>query len=299
MARASITDEAEERMVEPGEVPIPLEPTRGGTSVARLVDVSISTDSVVATVTIVTDEPPRRIEVDWGDGDEDVVNHRPGSLVRDAADFVDEPLPEGTYQLHHAYEAPADGLPFEHTLLLRVDDVDGGVDFEIHPITLTPRYRITHYPMTVRLAGPCDPAFQSTSELDVQQVVGGDLVNEWHWEPSNNFFGESQRFRLEGSGLRREFEVPQEVGDVGSETVYFELTETDPDWDDKGTIGAHLTLDSRGYEGYFGDSIEGEVHLADPVFGGCNVVYRYDTEMELLVPLPRSDRVVFSSELFA
>jgi len=299
MARASITDEAEERTFEPSEVPIPLEPTHGGTSVARIVDVSISTDSVVATVTIVTDEPPRRIEIDWGDGDEDVVNHRPGFLVPDAADFVDEPLPEGTYRLHHAYDAPDDGQPFERTLLLRVDDVDGGVDFDIRPITLTPRYRITHYPMTVRLGGPCDLAVESTSELDIQQVVGGDLVNEWHWEPSNNFFGESQRFRLEGSGLRREFEVPQELGDVSSESVYFEVTETDPVWDDKGTIGAHLSLDHRGYEGYFGDRIEGEVQLSDPVGGGCKVIYSYDEEMELLVPLPTRDRVVFSDEVFA
>lgn len=301
MAR-TITDETAEERAEAPALLTPIEPSEGERPAARIVDFSITTDSVVATATVITDEATRRVEIDWGDGEEDVVNHRPGTLVRDPSGMIDDPLPEGTYELYHAYDAPEDGLPFERTVLLRVDDVDGGVDFEIQQVRLTPRYRVTHYPMTVRLAGPCDFGGQ-TSEIDIEQVVGGNLVNEWHWEPSNNFFGESQRFRLEGSGVRREFEVPRNVGDVSSESVYFEFAETDPGLalnpDDKGTFSARLHLDPEGYTGYYSEGVEGRAHLSDAWGHSCDVICSYDKEMELMVPLPTSDPVVFADDVIA
>lgn len=273
---------------------IPLEPAEEMRPVAKIVDSSLATDSVVATATVVTDSTTRRIEVDWGDGEKDVVNERPGTLTKDRPVNTSNPLPDGTYQLSHAYEVSKDGRPFEHTVLLRVDDTDGGVDFDVHRITLTPRYKVTNYPVTVRLKHGCDSQLESQNEFEIQQTVGGEVVNQWPWNPSNNFFGASQSFLLPGSGVTREFERPPQSQGGGSESVTFEFVENDPLWDDVVRFRSKFGLDSRGYEGYFTERIEGEASG-----DGCTILYSYSTEMELLVPLPDGDGAVFSEEVFA
>lgn len=295
MSQAIEPDELAAESVDEPQLVMPVEPTEDEGPVARIVDFSVGTESVVATATVVTDDATRRIEVDWGDGEEDVINHRPGFLVRNG-DFRDDSLPEGTYQLYHAYDGPEDGRSFEHTVLVRVDDVDGGVDFAVRRITLSPRYRVTHYPLTVRLDGPCDSLFESANEFEIKQVVGGDVVNEWDWDPSNNFFGPSQNFRLEGSGVTREFDGPFAEDGTTFESLSFDFTEKDPISNDKGRVSAHLTLDSRGYDGYFAERIERYEQISDKFFGGCEIIYSYTKEMELLVPLPTNDRAVFSDE---
>lgn len=274
---------------------IPIKPTKAKRAVARIVESFITTDSVVASATIVTDNTTRRIEVDWGDGKNDVINHRPGLLMRNLPVNGDDPLPSGTYQVHHIYDVSEDGRPFDHSVLLRVDDRNGGVDFRIHKITITPRYKVTHYPMTVRLKHGCDPAHESENEFNIQQTVSGNLqANQWDWYPSNNFFGTSQSFRLEGSGVTREFERPPIGEGGGSQAISFEFTEKDWIWDDLIRIYLFIGLDHRGYEGYFSERIE------DEAYGdGCTIIYSYSKEMELIVPLPTRDRAVFSSEILA
>ncbi|SFG46524.1 hypothetical protein SAMN04488063_2136 [Halopelagius inordinatus] len=289
MSKVAGVESGEERRLS-----IPLEPTGTTDAVARIVDSSVATDSVVATATIVTDDPVRRVEVDWGDGETDVVTRRPGLLTRDRPAHGGDPLPDGTYQLTHAYAVSDDGRPFDHSVLLRVDDADGGVDFDVHRITLTPRYKVTHYPMTVRLKHGCDSSLEPGSEFDIRQTVGGDVVNQWEWYPSNNFFGTSQSFRLDGSGVTREFERPPLSEGGGVEAVSFEFTERDPLWDDLVRIYLYVGLDHRGYSGYFSERVEDEASG-----DGCTIVYSYSKEMELLVPLPAGDDPAFSGEVFA
>jgi hypothetical protein len=129
-----------------GNLEIPIESQPKGYAVARIVDFSITTDSVVATATILTDNTMSRIVVDWGDGEVDTLTYKPGELAPAASLFgEDDPLPPGTYRFSHAYDEPEDKQPFEYIVLVRVEDKDGSVDFRVARITLTPRYRVTNY----------------------------------------------------------------------------------------------------------------------------------------------------------
>jgi hypothetical protein len=249
------------------EIPIKPEPERY--PVANIADFLITTDSVVAIATVVTDNTMRRIVIDWGDGETDTLNYRPGRDIPTVFD-EDDPLPPGTYKFRHAYEVSEDGRPFEYFVLLRVDDRDGGVDFRIIKVTLTPRYKVTNYRTTVRLLSRCDPIGESTSEFDIDQIVDGAIVNRWHWEPSNSFFGESQRFRLEGSGVARELTVAD-----GFVDVRLVLTETDLFFDE------HLVVNESISATQESERIERTVSS-----GGCKVLVRYDREVQLIVPLP-------------
>ena len=238
---------------------------------ANIQDLSITTDSVVATATVATNGTSRRVLVDWGDGETDIVNTIPGVHVPLG---TAEPLPEGTYRLSHAYAEPDDRLPFEFFVLVRVEDFQGSVDFRVRKITLTPRYRCTNYRTSVRLASQCDSIFESSNEFDITQIVDDQPVNQWHWEPSNNFFGESQFFRLEGSGVTRELTVAD-----GLFNIRLEFVERDPVFDD------HLATSQS-----FGARTETELVEREITTGGggCKVIVRYDREIQLIVPLPRT-----------
>jgi hypothetical protein len=184
----------------------------------------------------------------------------------------DDPLPSGTYEFHHAYEAPEDGAPFEYFVLARVEDRDGGVDFRIARITLTPRYRVTNYRTTVRLSSRCDAFYENENTFDIYQIVDGQTVRQWSWNPSNNFFGESQRFRLEGSGISRELTVED-----GYVDVRLELIERDLWFDDHLMITQSLRamLESERIERTISDQSN-----------DCRVIVRWDREVQLIVPLP-------------
>lgn len=248
-----------------GGLEVSLDPVATNTIHANIVDFSVTTDSVVATATVVTDDTMRRIFVDWGDGNTDVLNIRP-----DLPTFNQHDLPAGTYQLSHAYEEPEDRNPFDALVLVRVEDNSGGVDFRVRDITLTPRYRVTNYRTSVRLLSRCDSFFESSNEFVITQLVDGEPVKQWEWEPSNNFFGESQFFRLESSGISRELTLAD-----GFVSVRLEFVEKDPFFDD------HLTLSQAMRADQESELIERTIST-----GGCQVLARYDREVSLIVPLP-------------
>jgi hypothetical protein len=248
---------------------IPIQPQPVYPTPANIAGFSVDTDSVVATATVLTDATMRRIMIDWGDGEIDTLTSRPGVPLPPVFG-EDDPLPPGTYKFRHAYEVSEDGKPFEYFVLLRVDDKNGGVDFRILKITLTPRYKVTNFRTTVRLVSRCDPIGESTSEFDIDQIVDGETVHRWHWEPSNSFFGESQRFRLEGSGVTRELTVEDGVVDVR-----LVLTETDLFFDERLMLSQSLSATQ--------ESERIERTVSD---GSCKVLVRYDREVKLIVPLP-------------
>lgn len=233
---------------------------------ANIVDFSIETNSVVATATVRTDDTMKRILVDWGDGNTNTLNARPGIHLPFPGE---DPLPPGTYRFHHAYAEPEDRQPFDYFVLVRVED-KAGVDFRIRQIRLTPRYRVTNYRTRVRLAARCDSIFESTNEFDITQLVDGVPVNQWRWEPSNNFFGESQFFRLENSGVTRELTLAD-----GFVSVVLELIERDPFFDEHLTLNQGLSATQN--------SERVERTIAD---GGCKVIAQYDREVQLILPLP-------------
>jgi hypothetical protein len=237
---------------------------------------SITTDSVVATATVTPGGPMKKILIAWGDGQTSALNSRPGIPAPVGAfGEQDNPLPAGTYQLSHAYAEPEDKRPFEHYALVQVQDWGGGEEINLVKVVLTPRYRVTNYRTSVRLTGPCDGPGESTSEFDISLFVDGTKTREWHWEPSNNFFGESQFFRLEDSQVSRELTV-----DDGYVPVSFHFTETDPAADETGVFQPYLqaTLQS--------ESVSRKVQASDGFFGNCELIARFDREVSLIVPLP-------------
>ena len=241
-------------------------------------DLTITTDSVVAKVRIVTNDATRLISVDWGDLQADTLTIRPGINLDLSPVFGEpNPLPDGTYELFHAYEEQEDRGEFERHVTVRIEDSAGNVDQRSQTITLTPKYRMTVYQASVRLLGPCDFG-GSTSEFEITQNVNGTETGRWSWKPSNNFFSDSQYFRLQGSHFTREYEVG---GDTNYYSYVFRETDGFLNADDKGTHGRSL-----GFQTETG-LVEQDVTVADPNgFGSCIVRIRYDIEVMLIKPLP-------------
>jgi hypothetical protein len=243
----------------------------------NIVGFSVTTDSVVATATVNTDNNMKRIVVTWGDGSSDTHAAIPGGTQLPSP-AGDPPLPPGTYQFHHAYDVSEDKKSFDHLVLLRVEDRDGDIDFRFQNITLTPRYKVTHYRVSVRLPAGCDPFWESENEFDITQLIDGETVNEWTWKPSNNFFSEALFYRLEGSAITRE--LTAEDPSVNVTLVFVEK-----DWFFDDGVTANMFL-----------SINGESGLVEFTAGasGCKVIIRYDREIKLIVPLPSFGGGVFA-----
>jgi hypothetical protein len=236
---------------------------------ALILEFSITTDSVVATATIRTDSIVRRIVVDWGDGKTDVVNTVPGHHV--PVGPPQEPLPPGTYRVHHAYAEPEDRKPFDFFVVARVEDAEG-VDLRIRKVTLTPRYRVTNFRTSVTLESPCDSIFESSNEFDVTLFVDSAPVKQWRWEPSNNLFP-GPLFRLEGSIVSRELTVADPPLDVA-----LQLIERDFHFHETLTVIQSLNALQ------VSERIERSV---TPQGGGsCRVFVQWDRDVRLLVPLP-------------
>ena len=169
-------------------------------------------------------------------------------------------------------------------MVIRVEDRSGGMDFCIRQITLTPRYRVTHYPTTLSLLSPGDPSYESTSEFDIRLIVDQQLVRTWHWEPAqlNVILGDPENdFVLEGSAVSRELTADRSV------QVQLLITEIDPAYDD------HLSV-MMGLSGLAeGDSITGITASEVTTFlSPCKVRYSYVQEVTLIVPLPSYGQTV-------
>lgn len=250
---------------------IPIKAKQKTTRTAAVSQFFITTDSVVATAIVATNIALGRILLYWGDGAIDSLKVRPG-LPDSSAVAGTSPLPPGTYQFSHAYNVPDDRKAFKMVPLLVVAAA-GDIATHAITITITPRFRVTNFATSVRLLGPCDSFTESTSEFDIIQTVEAQDVNQWRWEPSNNFFNETQRFRLEGSRVSRELTIED-----GSVPVYLTFTETDPLSDD------HLSplsqsLSPYGESGFVETTASGD---------GCEVQVTYYREVKLIKHLPSS-----------
>jgi hypothetical protein len=239
---------------------------------------SITTDSVVATATVTPSEPMRKIFIAWGDGETSTLNWRPGIPTSPATVVGDGngDLPAGTYRLIHRYPEPEDRMPVEYFAILRVNDQDGGEEVDIARVVITPRYRVTNYQTRVRLTNPCDLG-GGECEFYIDQYFDDVWINHWHWEPSNNFFGDSQYFVLENSQVSRELTVTDTPV-----YVVFNLTEVDPGPDTHGRFITSLSA--------IGDSqrVSAEVGGQSALFGTFDIIATYDREISLIAPMPDS-----------
>jgi hypothetical protein len=267
---------------------VAVSPERDPGTTERIRSFGISTDSVVATATVETTDVTSRIEIDWDDGAIDVIRHRPGVSADPA--LGTNPLPRGTYEVEHVYDVSDDGRAFEARVFVRTDDSDGSFDIRQRRITMTPRYRIVHYPMSVHLGEACDPFPEFNRQLVIKVVlsIDGNVVNAWKWEPSNSFFGPSQRYLLKGSGASMEVAI-HPLGQGLSETKHlvFDFTEKDAlSPDDKNRIMINLALIAAP-EGDVSERIEKTSH------GGCEIIYSFAREVTLLKPRKQANPGVF------
>jgi hypothetical protein len=241
---------------------------------ALITQCSILTDSVVATATIQTDGTMRRIVVTWGDGTINTLRNRPGLDVV----VGHEQLPPGTYKLSHAYQEPQDKKPFNHVVIIRVEDAAGGVDFCVKQITLTPRYRVIQYRTRLNLESQCDSVFENTAEFDIRLSVDQQLVATWHWEPGQSIIP-GDVIVLDGSLVSRELTAADPPV-----PIHFSITETDPIWDDH--LSAFMSLSAHNVTESISRVTSGD---------GCKVRYSHDREVTLIMPLPSYGQVVVAS----
>ncbi len=239
---------------------------------------SVTTDSVVATATVRTSGAVRRIVVQWGDGKIDTLRVLPGVDVAVVVGVPPNPLPPGTFKLSHAYAGPEDRKPFDMIVIIKVEDTAGAVDFCVNPITLTPRFKITHWRTRLNLESQCDSIFEAINEIDIRMTVDNALVNAWHWEASNSIFPTTP-IVLDGSIVIRELTLADP-----SVIVSFGVTEQDPIFDD------HVSFTTTLHASQNSESIS-QVNEGD----GCKVRFTFDRDVKLIVPLPPSGQVVVAT----
>lgn len=239
---------------------------------------SVSTDSVVATARLVTSGPVRLIRIDWGDGVIDRIRVLPGQSEVPLAGT--NPLPKGVYEFQHVYELSSDGRGFWHEIWVRTDDADGGPDVRRTnpPVVVTPRWRIKHYDLSVRLADTSPPQ-ESDKPTQVTLWVDGQDVRGWQWRPDEDS-GPGGFTRLGLSMVQFEVEAPAIDGMFESLTAVFDFVRGDPvNPENVSRITTVLTWAHNFLDGDFGVKVTGSSA------GGLPIAYKYFREVELLVPL--------------
>ena len=181
----------------------------------------------------------------------------------------------------------------EYVVTLKVKDNDGGINFRPYGIIIKPKYRFQYYRLYVGLKHSCDPYWDSGKvEFSIIQTVDGVITNEWDWEPSNNFFFAKPFTVLEGSQTVHEFEVtePYPIAPPTQIPVVFTFTDKDKWYDDVVTIGYSIRL----YNPSITDEEFFSYHTEKTAVGdGCEIMYAVDSELKLLVPLPKNPNVNF------
>jgi hypothetical protein len=242
-----------------------------------LTDLEITTDSVVVKVKFVTKKSTRRVFIDWGDLESDVISILPG-LNLDLAPPLNgtNPLPDGTYEVFHAYQTTEEKVAFDRHITLRIQDNSGNIDQKSTTVTLTPKYKVNVYQTSVNLLDAADFG-NGSAEFEITQTIDDQPSGYWEWYPSNNFFSPTQFTRLPGSQFMR-------IVELGGDSVFFRLEFTERDGflnaDDRGSL--------RGIISPFmvAGEIEKIVEVRDPTFGSCKVKVRYYVDFEVYKPLP-------------
>jgi hypothetical protein len=257
---------------------VSVKPEPSPTLVANIKEWDIETDSVVATATIKLDAPMRRIVVR-------------GGMERSMRFGIhQEPKQRSASRIRCRQTLTNLVMPIVRLIVIRLIgpcllELAGGLDMGMATITLTPRYRVTNYRITISLASGCDSIFESENEFRIVLTVADPLtriVKEWRWNPiqiggTSGAIGSLEiPFVLEGSIVSRELIVAD-----GYFQVLLNVLEEDPFSDDfLGSLDLSLSApqDSGTVEGL------GE--------GSCKVRYRYDKELTLVVPLPSFGQTV-------
>jgi hypothetical protein len=262
-------------------------------AIPNLINFSVTTDSVVATATVVTSRSSTKIEIDWGDGQTDAQRLTPGLLFEEPLAILEQgdTLPKGTYQFSHVYDVSEDGKPFDNIVQATVDNGDGPIDFRFREITLTPRYKVYHYQAIIWLEDKFD--WNSLGNFEIYQNIGAyvsaevgyeETKKKWTWNPAGDFFGYGLGVRLPDSQIEREMTME----DRGISVSYYIVDR------DKWSSDDELIISFGMHPGY-GSEPASEVE-ADNGIWGDEAGIRFQRSAELIVNQPYSGTVFASSE---
>ncbi|MCL6416852.1 hypothetical protein MIB92_14420 [Aestuariirhabdus sp. Z084] len=148
----------------------------------KLTSFSVTSDSLVATATLMVDPSHRLIKIWWGDEAE---NAQPQTI-----DLLKERLLAKTgsdanrLELQHAY-APS-GL--RKIILVQSLDVNGQTAWDNAVIDLMPRYRFILYPIKLEINNHLDGLFDIESELDIHMSIrhNNELLRDEQWQENFN-----------------------------------------------------------------------------------------------------------------
>jgi hypothetical protein len=278
---------------------ISVKPNKRECSIERIVSFFVTTDSVVATATVITDGETRSLEINWGDDEQDTLYlHDLNQTVIVFPISDPDPLPPNTYVFYHKYAVSYSDVRFGelcpiaqgYTVGVFAREKNGEFDWRPREITITPKYQINFYGLSVGNKDTCD---NNSNEFTTVQTVGGEIRNQWDWISSNDFLFTVPTHRLDGSQLSQIFEVtenisPQPLIDV----VSFSFTEHDRWYDETGSLyyPKNISFYRKDMEEYASGRLEGSIVLSDrtPVFpSSCHLLYSVGWEIKLLAPIPK------------
>ncbi|GAA6186577.1 hypothetical protein [Aliiglaciecola sp. NS0011-25] len=275
----------------------------------RIVNLSVTSDSVVGRAVIVTDRQTHHIEVEWGDGQTSRLNVGYASHFEISAFDGDNGLQAGTYEFFHRYDVTyvehmyAEGLlvpaPTDYVVVVKTIDFNGLLDSTAADIRIEPSYQLNYYQLTVGLKNKCDGG--GVNEFTISQFEGGELLKEWEWHPSDDFIFAIPTYRVPDSQISQVFTVtePENPHRTTTPQIRFYFVEFDRWYNDRGSLGYRngLTDYLSGEQEKASGTLEGEIIIEDenPLWdSSCDLMFKVDWEINLLVPMPVSQPLSFS-----
>ena len=161
-----------------------------------------------------------------------------------------EILPDGSYQLQHAYELPADKNQFVVIVQVRAVNEDNDDDVRTQLLTVIPRFQVWHADVQFQLLEKGDSLAESTSEWSLSQSSRVSQSPVQSTEP----FGSTRRWafdigesilpslwkKLENSGRSHD------LVNGGFWYDSFSMNEIDPVWDDHYSCTLKLDVNIEG-----------------------------------------------------
>lgn len=205
-------------------------------------EMTVTSDSVVATITLKLNSGTRLLRVDWGDDKSTRIRLDRITSIYNSGLFTI--LGDGWFELRHVYEPPSDGSSFNTPILVKASS-NTDVDFKFSLLNIVPRYRVHFADVYFRLIDSGDfgePHSEWSISMNVRKYNSATYNTEtlgstasWRFDAIPESVLPSDWYRLQNSGRSTEM--------VKGDYLFaaFNFTETDLIWDDVFNTG--FTLD--------------------------------------------------------
>jgi hypothetical protein len=242
-----------------------------------ITEFNVTTDSVVATVTLKFRSGTKQVRVDWGNGKSTRLRlDRITSVLNSGTVIM---LPDGRFEFRHIYEAPADGSTFSTAILVKASN-NSNDDFRIQQVNIIPRYQVHFADVYFRLLQPGD-FHEAHSEWSITMRARHYTVGTFNYEPLGTdrtwgfdsipeSFTPTPWYKLPGSGRG----LNMGKGDIMY--AYFSFTEIDLISDDLFSITINLDI-TKTTDG---------IYLKDAT---NSMEIRFYQQVQLLKPMPNNN----------